>query len=151
MLNVDKLFIAALNQSNDVTDMVSDRIFDPARPEKDDLEDKIPYIIVTYDGGSSDGGYKDTTLAPLNQATVSVLCVAATRAALATLTESAYAAIEDALYDDSIYSDKDWRFYIEDCTPSASAVQMDELKPCYFQTLTYQCSTTNREYEQTSD
>lgn len=144
MLNVDTYFYECLRRSS-VKDAVDGRIFNPARPEIDEKEDKVPYIIIEYDGGSADNGTKDDKVAELSNATIAVTCVADDREKLARLTELVNDTITDALEQDLYYDEHDeWRFYIEYCTPAALNVEMDIKKPCCYQTLTYQCETSKR-------
>lgn len=146
MLNVDRFFVTALCDSAEVMGMTDERIFDPARPEIDEDEDRIPYIIVTYDGGSATGSNKDNVLAAMDAATVSILCVANSREELAALTDLVHDAVATAFDDGQFYDEHDdWDFYITDASESAGAVQFDPgTKPCCFQTLTYQCNTEKR-------
>ena len=144
MLNVDLFFTAALRDSADVIEVTEGRIFDPARPLLDEEEDKIPYLIVTYDGGGSSGISKDNVIDDLDGATVSIIAVANDREGLADLTETVSEAIEAAFEDAEtadFYERHDLGFYISGCTPSAGPVMMDEEKPCCYQKITYQCDT----------
>lgn len=145
MLNIDKFFHEALRRSGDVMEAVDGRIFNPARPEIDEEEDLIPYLIITYDGGQSDTGSKDDNLSRLSSATVSILCCAEDRQALADLTELVEGTIAQEFATEGLYDDHDeWAFYIDNAMESAGPVQFDAQKPCCFQTLTYQCETSNR-------
>lgn len=145
MLNIDKFFHEALRRSADVIEVTDGRIFNPARPKIDEKQDLIPYIIITYDGGQSDMGSKDDTLSRLSSATVSILCCAEDRQALADLTELVEGTIAHEFGTETLYDDHDeWAFYIDNASESAGPVQFDPSKPCCYQTLTYQCETTNR-------
>lgn len=143
MLNVDLFFVAAITGSNEIQELVRGRIFDPARPESDEEEDKVPYIIVTYDAGGSSSSSDDDILAPLDNATVSVLCCANSRQELAVLTDSVQSVIGQELISRDLWQEhQEWSFYIDTATPSAGQVQLDPGKPCYYQTLTYVCETS---------
>lgn len=145
MLNVDQLFFTGLKESAEVTSIVGNRIFDTSRNSAEEERDIIPYIIVTYDGGSSDGGDKDNRLAPINQCQVSVMMVAKTREALAALSDTVYDANEVILNDDTLYAAHDnWNFSVDNASASASQVQYDMQKDCYFQSITYNCYTSKR-------
>lgn len=145
MLNVDAFFYASLLGSDDITEVTEGRIFNPARPEIDEDEDKIPYIIIRYEGGQSESAYKDKVLANLDSATISILVVANSREDLAELTELVSDTIEGDFESEDIYDVHDeWNFYIDSCQMSAGPVEYDSMKPCCFQQLTYQCDTSKR-------
>ena len=139
MLNIDLFFHAAIESTPNLVKSLGGRIFNTARPDIDEEQDKIPYVIVTYDGGSATDDDKDEYVAPLGSATVSILVVAADRQTRASLTHDIHDVIVASLEDEKFQEGFDWEFEIESCTPSAGAVQYDSSKPCYFQTLTYQC------------
>ena len=139
MLNIDLFFHAAIESNQYLVSALGGRIFNTARPDIDEEQDKIPYVIVTYEGGSATDDDKDEYIAPLGSATVSILVVASDRQSLASLTHDIHDVIVGALEDENFQEGFDWEFEIDSCTPSAGAVQYDSSKPCYFQTLTYQC------------
>ena len=139
MLNIDLFFHAAIESTQNLVKSLGGRIFNTARPDIDEEQDKIPYAIVTYEGGSAADDSKDDDIAPLGSATVSILVVAADRQSLANLTQDIHEAVVSALEDEDFQDGYDWSFEIDSCIPSAGAVQYDPSKPCYFQTLTYQC------------
>lgn len=141
MLNIDQFFYHALRSNADIIEVTDGRIFNTGRSEVDETEDRIPYIIITFDGASADTYGKDDRCAELSTATVSVLCVGDEREDLAELTEMVHDTIRQAMEETDFYEHDGWSFVIESCTPTASAVQMDEMKPCYYQTLTYNCDT----------
>ncbi len=146
-LRIGSAFLAALRANTDLQTMLGGmataddetytgaRIFYVARMEADELQDRIPYIVVMPKGITTQGN-KDNYDAE-EMATVDVLCVATDGESLVELAEKVKATIEDSLQGDETYHICDFAF-------SASAVQFDPDKPCFFQTLTYQCSTTIR-------
>ena len=140
MLNVDMFFSAAL-KTPEITAVVGSRIFNPAMSDKELTADRVPYLIITYDSGTSSEGDKDSRYSPIDSCNISILCCASTRDTLATLTELVNKAIESALEDDDIYIGKNWNFFINSCLATAGPVQFDPLKPCCYQTLTFQCDS----------
>lgn len=140
MLNIDLFFHKALAECADLVEVTDGRIYNTARPDKDESEDRLPYIIVTFDGATAGEDTKDEVCAQLEHGTVSVLCVCETRADLANLTEMVYEAIAEEL-EEFEWDASQFDFCIFGCTPNASAVQYDPDKPCYFQKLTYNCDT----------
>jgi len=143
-LRIGSAFLAALRANADLQTMLGGmateddetytgaRIFYVARAETDELQDRIPYVIVMPKGITTQGN-KDNYEAE-EVATVGVLCVAIDGESLVDLAETVKATIEDSLQGDDTY-------HIDDFAFSASAVQFDPDKPCFFLTLTYQCST----------
>lgn len=145
MLNIDQFFYAALRDNKNVRSLVQANIFNTERTIAEQRADDIPYIIVTFDGANNDGGYKDEVMARLNEASVSILCVATRRSKLAELTETVMNAIREACETYDIYeAHSEWKFYISGINPSAKQVEYDENKPCYFQWLVFDCKTTNK-------
>lgn len=135
-LATDKFFIEALFASHAVKTAFEGRIFDTARPEIDEEEDKIPYLIVTNEGvqnvteSKDDVGESDT-----DNVTISVLVVATDRQHLAELSQLIRTTLRNAITED----DNE----IIDYSFSAGAIQYDGMKPCHFVTLNYQCETEN--------
>lgn len=146
-LRIGSAFLAALRANADLQTMLGGmaaaddetytgaRIFYVARMEADELQDRIPYIVVMPKGITTQGNKDDYDAEEV--ATVEVLCVATDGESLVELAEMVKTTIDDSLQGDETYRIDDFAF-------SASAVQFDPDKPCFFQTLTYQCSTTIR-------
>ena len=134
-LKLAKTFISSIRGNADLNQLLGAdadgkgaRIFTVARPESDENEDRIPYLVVLPESIQSEGnkdGYRGT-----DTVTIGLLCVASTFFELIELTELVQEDVE------SIEAEQDG-YYINDFTFSANAVQMDTLKPCYYQTLTY--------------
>lgn len=141
-LDIDLFFFHALNDDADVVDMTQGRVFNTCRKGKDEDEDKIPYIIITNDGASADADDKDGCVSPMDSGVCSVLIVAKTRDQLAELQRMATEAIADCAENIDWSEMTDWDFQDLTATPNAGAIQYDEMKPCIFRTITYQCQTT---------
>lgn len=136
-LQTDKFFYQALTQSQRVTDIVDDRIFNPARPTIDEDEDKIPYIIVTFDGLQNNAETKDNGVeGDEDRVTIGVMCCAENCDALGELTELVRETMCEYWEEnrDEELTPIDWQF-------SAGQVFYDTDKPCCYQQLTYQCET----------
>lgn len=137
-LVIDKFFYSALFSSERLYELTHSRIYNTARPEKDETEDVVPYIILTYEGMTNASDHKDTLWeGDEDTETVGVLCVAETREALAELTTEVRRIVKEYA------EDGDDELCPNDYTISASAVQYDAAKPCVYQTLTYVCLTDN--------
>lgn len=141
-LRTDQFFYNALRANEDIIDEVDGRIFNPARSTVDENEDRVPYIVITFDGLTNDASTKDDVEGDTDTVNVGILCVADDREALAELTEAVRTQCREYLAsveDNPSATDYDLAPY--DWTFTADPVQYDELKPCVFQQLHYQCST----------
>lgn len=133
----DIAVIHALSASDTVQSLTEGRIFNTIRPELDEKEDKIPYIVVTYEGMANDCDNKDMVEGASDNERVQVLCVACDRIQLANLINAARDAIREYLSEhDSLIE-----FGIADYELSASAILSDWTVPCTYQSLNYSIST----------
>ncbi|MDD7319405.1 MAG: hypothetical protein PUG74_12160, partial [Prevotellaceae bacterium] len=53
MLNIDIYFHKALSSSTKISEIFEGRIYNTGRSTFEEDEDRIPYIIVTYEGGET--------------------------------------------------------------------------------------------------
>lgn len=139
-LRTDQFFYNALLASDEITAEVEGRIFNPARSTVDENEDRVPYIIITFDSLVNDQTTKDEVESDTDTVTIGILCVADDRESLADLTEAVRT--QCRTYLESIdESDEGAELAPLDWALSASAVQYDDMKPCVYQRLNYQCDT----------
>lgn len=137
-LIADKFFFNALRTSDGVKQRTSGRIFNTARTDDEEAADNVPYIIITYEGMTNTASHKDIQWEGWEDTeTVSVLVVAETRESLALLITDVRRSIKAHAEDESDDQQP------TDYTVSAGPVQYDSMKPCYYQTLTYVCETSN--------
>lgn len=127
----------SLNRSDALTTLVENRIFNTMRPEYDEQEDKIPYIVVTYEGMTNDNDNKDSIEGDEDVERVNVLIVAQDRVQLSNIVNAARTAIRDYLGGDAFDT-----YGIADYSVSASAVLGDWTVPCVYQSLNYTISTS---------
>lgn len=142
-LQTDRIFLKALSESTDIAAKVDDRIYSTAipMPEEDADNVPVPYIIVTFDGLQNDAHTKDSSFEGMeDKVQIGVTVVAETRPKLAELTELVRTAIR-TFFEDVQESDEDYSLVPIDYMFSAQAVQYDDLKPCYYQIMSYQCDT----------
>lgn len=142
-LQTDAIFIKALQQNADITAVVGDQIYSTAipLPEEDAENVDVPYIIVTYDGMQNDDFTKDCSYeGASDKVQIGVTIVAGSRPDLAELAELVRATISTYL-ENIEQSDEDYDLVPNDYTLTAQAVQYDDLKPCYWQVLNYNCDT----------
>ena len=126
---------------------VDGRLYSTAIPMPDEDAENVPvpYVIVTFNGLNNEGTTKDDHFeGDTDVVQIGVEVTAINREQLAELTQLVRSTIHDYLTEDV----DDERQTIDDYQLSADAVQYDSLKPCYWQTLRYQCDVYNKtDYE----
>lgn len=142
-LATDSIFVAAVQSNSDLVEMVGGRIYGTAIPLPDEDIDNVPvpYIIVTFDGLNNDIGTKDDLYeSQYDKVNIGIEVTGETLKGLHDLTQ---------MVRDTILSYfRANRTAIEDYTFTADAIQFDSLKPCYWQTLRYQCDVYNIENDE---
>ncbi len=133
----DIAIIAALLRNEELRTLTSDRIFNTARPENEEKEDNIPYIVVTYEGMQPADENKDYAQGSTDVERVNVLCVAPDRVQLADLINKSRNAINEYLDSEDCYNE----FKIDDFSGAATAVMYDWTVPCVYQSLQYNVYT----------
>ena len=144
-LITDKVFYNALRSNAELMTRVDGRIESTSIPVPDEQLDNtpVPYIIITFDGLQNEGFTKDNSYEGDNdKVQVSVEVAANTRDDLGDIMQKIRKTViayfedtEDHAWDDSDAVPNTY-------TLSASAIGYDSMKPCYYQTLTYNCDTT---------
>lgn len=150
-LQTDIIFITALQQSQAIANIVGDRIYGTAIPLPDEDAENVPvpYIIVTYDGMQNDAGTKDNLYeGSEDRVQIGIEVAAPSRPQLALLTQTVRDVIKAQFIAnieamDAGSEDDDLMLTPLDYQLTASAVQYDGDKPCYWQVLNYACVTTN--------
>lgn len=135
----DIAIIAALLRNEELRTFTSDRIFNTARPENEEKEDNIPYIVVTYEGMQPADENKDYAHGSSDVERVNILCVAPDRVQLADLINKSRNAISEYLDSEDCYNE----FKIYDFAGSATAVMYDWTVPCVYQSLQYTVYKSN--------
>lgn len=137
-LQTDTVFLAAIAADSVLMERIGGRLWGTAIPLPDEELDNTPcpYVIVTYDGMSNDALTKDNQWeGDCDKVNVGVLVAATTLETLHEIAQRAREAI--TAYVDGNETE------IEDYTLTASSIQYDGFKPCYWQTLNYQCDTSS--------
>lgn len=137
----DIAVISALSSNEELADLTSGRIFNTARPEKEEKEDNIPYIIVTYEGMVPTNENKDYINGASDQERVDVLCVAEDRASLAALINAARRTIAAALSSKEYFE----QYSVLDFGETATAILYDWTVPCVYQSLQYTIETNKQD------
>ena len=143
-LITDKVFYNALRSNADLMATVGGRIESTSIPVPDDQLDNepVPYVIISFDGLQNEGFTKDNSYeGDTDKVQVSIDVTAQTRDELGDLMQTIRKTVID--YFEGIQkTDDDWPLIPNNYTFSASPVGYDSMKPCYYQTLTYNCDTT---------
>jgi hypothetical protein len=151
-LATDSIFIAAIQSNTELMEALGyeapeeeyegrpGRLYGTAIPLPDEDADNtpVPYIIVTFDGMNNQNQTKDDVYES-NYDTVNI-GVEVTGKTIDDLHE-----LTQAVRDTILSYFRDHETAIIDYTFSADAIQYDSLKPCYWQTLRYQCEVYNLE------
>ena len=137
-LATDSIFIAAIQSNPALVERIGGRLYGTAIPLPDEDADNVPvpYIIVTFDGLNNQNQTKDDVYES-NYDTVNI-GVEVTGETINDLHE-----LTQAVRDTILSYFRKNETAVSDYTFSADAIQYDSLKPCYWQTLRYQCEVYN--------
>lgn len=143
-LQTDIIFVKALRENADMMkqlpagDVYNTSI---ALPDEDLNNAPLPYIIVSFDGLTNDVETKDDPYeGDSDNVTISIEIAAKTRTELGQLAEDVRRQVHQ-YFVDSDPTDEDADMIPLDYQFSAQQVNYDQMKPCYWQVLTYQCDT----------
>ena len=149
-LATDSIFIAAIQSNTELMEALGyeapeeeyegrpARLYGTAIPLPDEDADNtpVPYVIVTFDGMNNQNQTKDDVYES-NYDTVNI-GVEVTGETIEDLHE-----LTQAVRDTILSYFREHETVVIDYTFSADAIQYDSLKPCYWQTLRYQCEVYN--------
>lgn len=136
-LATDSIIIAALAADADIMDVVGGRLYGTAIGLPDEEAENVPcpYLIVTFDGLTNEGLTKDSSWeGDTDRVQVGVTVAAATLGALHDLTQMVREAVSGYLVETETA--------VEDYQLTATGIQYDSLKPCYWQVLNYNCEVS---------
>ena len=137
-LATDSIFIAAIQSNPALVERIGGRLYGTAIPLPDEDADNVPvpYIIVTFDGLNNQNQTKDDVYeGSYDTVNIGVEVTGETISDLHELTQE--------VRDTILSYFRSHETAIIDYTFSADAIQYDSLKPCYWQTLRYQCEVYN--------
>ena len=141
-LQTDTVFIKALSGNAELMAQIGatadslPRLYGTAIPLPDEDADNVPvpYIIVTFDGMNNDAQTKDDPYeGDGDVVNIGVTVVGRNLAELHTLTQT----VRDTILQYMRTNETE----VEDYQMTASAIQYDSWKPCYWQSLNYACDT----------
>lgn len=137
-LATDSIFIAAIQSNPALVERIGGRLYGTAIPLPDEDADNVPvpYVIVTFNGLNNQNQTKDDVYES-NYDTVNI-GVEVTGKTIDDLHE-----LTQELRDTILSYFRENKTAVSDYTFSADAIQYDSLKPCYWQTLRYQCEVYN--------
>ena len=144
-LITDKVFYNALRSNAELMATVDGRIESTSIPVPDEEFENTPtpYIIITFDGLQNEGFTKDNSFEGCeDKVQVSIEVAADTRDALGDIMQTIRQTVIAYFEDTEGHAWDDYEYVPTNYTFTASAVGYDSMKPCYYQTLTYNCDTT---------
>ena len=102
----------------------------------------VPYVIITFDGLQNDGFTKDNSFeGDTDRVQVCIVVAADTRDDLGDIMQAIRAIIIAYFEDGENHTYDDYDLVPNSYTFSAGQIGYDPDKPCYYQTLTYNCDT----------
>jgi hypothetical protein len=143
-LLTDIIFVKALRANTDLMQqLAAGDVYNTsiALPDEDLDNAPLPYVIVSFDGLTNDVETKDDPYeGDSDNVTISIEIAARTRKELGRLAEAVRHQVHDYFVNDD-QTDEDSDMIPLDYQFSAQQVNYDQMKPCYWQVLTYQCDT----------
>lgn len=143
-LQTDIIFVKALRANADLmAQLAAGDVYNTsiALPDEDLDNAPLPYIIVSFDGLTNDVETKDDPYeGDSDRVTISIEIAAKTRPELGQLAEAVRHQVHD-YFVEADPTDEDADMIPLDYQFSAQQVNYDQMKPCYWQVLTYQCDT----------
>lgn len=143
-LITDKVFYNALKSSSELLEAVDSRIYNTSIPVPDEelQNEPVPYIIITFDGLKNEGLTKDDSYeGDTDKVVISIEVTAADRETLGEITELTRSTVQAYFQDTEGHETDDYTLVPDDYVFSASQIKFDPDKPCFFQTLSYECDT----------
>ena len=144
-LQTDAIFVKALRSNSALLDLLpAGDVYNTAiaLPEEQALNAPLPYVIVSFDGLNAQDGTKDNCYRSVSdQVSIGVEVAADTREQLASLAIEVRVTFEGYFQDHAGTGDDDDDLIPYSMSLHAEKVQYDSLKPCYWQSMTYECDT----------
>ena len=143
-LQTDIIFVKALRANADLmAQLAAGDVYNTsiALPDEDLDNAPLPYVIVSFDGLTNDVETKDDPYeGDSDRVTISIEITAKTRPELGQFAEDVRRQVHQ-YFVDADPTDEDADMIPLDYQFSAQQVNYDQMKPCYWQVLTYQCDT----------
>ena len=143
-LQTDIIFVKALRANADLMkQLAAGDVYNTsiALPDEDLDNAPLPYVIVSFDGLTNDVETKDDPYeGDSDNVTISIEIAAKTRTELGQLAEAVRHQVHD-YFVEADPTDDDFNLVPLDYQFSAQQVNYDQMKPCYWQVLSYLCDT----------
>lgn len=142
-LQTDLIFIRALRERKAIMTATGGRIYGTAIPLPDADADKVavPYVVVMFDGLANDPETKDEGFeGEEDTVTVRVLFTGRTNEEIHALSEAIRGAVRN-FFEGVAEDDAEYGLVPESYVMKADRIEYDPQKPCYFQSLVYECVT----------
>ena len=143
-LQTDIIFVKALRANADLmAQLAAGDVYNTAiaLPDEDLDNAPLPYAIVTFDGLNNDIDTKDDPFeSESDSVNISIEIAAKTRNELGQLAGAIRRQVHQ-YFINADPTDEDYELVPTDYQFSAQAVNYDQMKPCYWQVLSYQCDT----------
>ena len=143
-LITDKVFYNALRSNAELMATVGGRIESTSIPVPDEQLDNtpVPYIIITFDGLQNEGHTKDNSFeGDTDKVQIGIEITAADRETLGTIADLVRSTVIAYFEATEGHAIDDYDLVPQDYNLTAGPIQYDPVKPCFFQTLTYNCDT----------
>ena len=145
-LITDAIFVKAMRSNADlIAALPAGDVYNTtiALPDEDIDNAPLPYVIVSFNGLQNEDQTKDDDFeAESDNVQIGIEIAAETRPQLGALAMAVRKTLREYFREhQGDDSDEDFALIPEDMTLSAQPVMYDSLKPCYWQTLLYQCDT----------
>ena len=140
-LQTDIIFVRALRENQELmAQLPAGDVYNTAiaLPEPEAENAPLPYIIVSFDGMTNDQTTKDSFEGDTDTVTIGIEVAASTRKELFDITQAVRTTVL-GFFEQLPEDDEDFAEAPLDYQLSATAVNYDDLKPCYWQRLSYQC------------
>lgn len=145
-LQTDIIFVKALrNNAELIGQLPAGDVYNTAiaLPDEEAENAPLPYIIVSFDGLNNQDTTKDDAFeSESDSVQIGITICTGEREELGEMAVAVRTTIREYFrehYGDT--TDEDFALIPNDITLSAQGVQYDSMKPCFWQTLTYQCDT----------
>ena len=140
-LQTDIIFVRALRENQELmAQLPAGDVYNTAiaLPEPEAENAPLPYIIVSFDGLVNDQTTKDSLEGDTDTVTIGIEVAASTRKELFDLTQAVRSTVL-AFFEQLPEDDTDIGEAPMDYQLSATGVNYDDQKPCYWMRLSYQC------------
>ena len=142
-LITDQVFYNALKSNAELVKTVDGRIENTSIPVPDEqlLNQPVPYIVITFDDLKNEGFTKDNSFeGDTDKVLIGIEIAAEDRETLGDIAQAIRQTVK-TYFLSTEHAKEDYDLVPEDYEFSASKIQYDPIKPCFWQILSYTCDT----------